>query len=551
MLLDANKIIDAMPNPLLVAEAVRGADGKISDFKIITLNTAFATFAPKENDSAALSEFFKDSLSCDVPAVAIGAEAVEKAAQKEASFRAEGTGRWFRAVFSGLAEPFLVISLTDITKEKNRDEELREERFRDRLTRLPSRPCVKDAIDREKNSAERSNGKFGTLVVDLDNIKDINDMNGQLAGDEVITRAADILRSFEGGGVSLFNFGGDEFLMLIGGKKSADEILDVANRAFKALKRENISASGGISFFPDHTRDSDKLVQFADMAMEMAKRAGKGKFIGFENSMRDSLVEKLTLQKKLTEATLTCGFQQYYQPQFDVQTGKLRGFEALIRWFDGEKFIPPDVFIPVAEETRLIIPIGKWVVNTALASLKKWRDKFGFDGIMSINVSPVQMMQENFLPGLESALKKYQVDPAFVEVEVTEGVMIENMSLAIDTLEKIKSMGIRISLDDFGTGYSSLSYLQKLPLDTLKIDKSFIKGITSDETQANITNAIINMVSNMGLDTIAEGVEDTRQLQMLNRFHCHTTQGFLQGKPMTKEKCEKYLSGDRAALDTI
>ena len=266
--------------------------------------------------------------------------------------------------------------------------------------------------------------------------------------------------------------------------------------------------------------------------------------------MQRIFIQQLTMQTRMTTAVLENKFEQYYQPQFDVQTGVLRGFEALIRWNDEQLGpISPSVFIPLAEESGLIIPIGKWVMETAFQTLKKWENDYNFDGVMSVNVSPVQLKQESFIPELKELIKKHDINPSLLEIEVTEGVLIHNMNNTIEKLNAIKEMGIRISLDDFGTGYSSLSYLQKLPLNTLKIDKAFINDITAqDGVQANITSSIINMVDKMGLETIAEGVEHTEQLDLLSKFNCTVVQGFLRGKPMPFNLCDDYLAGNKDAL---
>jgi EAL domain-containing protein (putative c-di-GMP-specific phosphodiesterase class I) len=269
--------------------------------------------------------------------------------------------------------------------------------------------------------------------------------------------------------------------------------------------------------------------------------------------MQRELIQKLTLQTKMTSAILDSNFHLYYQPQFDITSRELRGFEALIRWEDEEiGSVPPSVFIPMAEETGLIIPIGNWVLNSAIRTLKEWQEKYSFKGIVSVNISPIQLKQENFVDTLFSILDKYKVDYNYLELEITEGVMINNMRATIEKLQSLRSMGLKVSLDDFGTGYSSLNYLQTLPLNTLKIDKTFIADITSnDGVQANITSSIIKMVENMGLETIAEGVENEEQLDLLKGFNCNIVQGFFSGKPMSLERCNAFLAGDKSALLTI
>lgn len=570
---DVKSIIDAIPCPTVLARPVRDGGGVLVDLHVEMLNDAFVA-VPEINDDdeieaiksrKSLKSIFSAYIVGSVPILHLASLALA-ANRSEATFYMPSTKRWYMATLEATAEGvkqpraatlsadrLIVLTLQDITSDKQHVQELRKIAHRDRLTRLPTRVSAADALEVAKDTASFNNDKFGILLVDLDDIKDINDMNGQAAGDDAIRAAADVMRAFRDDRMTLFNYGSDEFLLIIPHQKSEEGIFDVARKVFESFKNEGVRASGGIAIYPDHTDNTDRLVQFADMAMGVAKQTGKNRFVSFENTMHESFVSRLTMQKRLTEAVLMCSFKQYYQPQFDVKTGELRGFEALIRWQDDNgKFVPPDVFIPIAEETHLIIPIGKWVLNTACSTLKKWQDKYNFKGIMSVNVSPVQMMQENFLSELIATVEKHKLDPASIEVEVTEGVMIDNMRLAVQTLNSIKKMGMRVSLDDFGTGYSSLNYLQKLPLDTLKIDKSFINNITDKNgVQAKITNSIIGMVSSMGLDTIAEGVEDIEQLALLRKFNCNTVQGYLEGKPMPLDKCDEYLAGNIDALDRL
>lgn len=262
------------------------------------------------------------------------------------------------------------------------------------------------------------------------------------------------------------------------------------------------------------------------------------------------LYNEYSFKNKLIKALDTRGIELYFQPQVDISTKTLRGFEALVRWNDPELgWINPEDFIPMAEESNLIIPLGDWVLDSCCYYLKKWKKDFDFNGILSVNVSPVQLKNPTFLSDLCSTIKKYDVSPNQIEIEITEGVLIENMEKAVELLNKIKSLGIGISLDDFGTGYASLSYLQTLPLTTLKIDKSFITNIAAESSKsADITNAIVSLVTKMGLETIAEGVENSEQLEILESINCKNTQGFLMGKPMPVELCERMLSGDVSAI---
>ena len=294
----------------------------------------------------------------------------------------------------------------------------------------------------------------------------------------------------------------------------------------------------------------DELFQYADMAMYEVKKSGKNAVYFFEQLMQEKFAERICLENKLTNAIDTSCLELYFQPQVDITTKTLRGFEALVRWYDSELgWIKPDQFIPMAEESKLIIPLGDWVLDQSCYYLAKWQREYNFQGIMSINVSPIQLKNPTFLFDLNSAIRRHNIDPRKIEIEITEGIFIDNIEDTVELLSRIKELGIGISLDDFGTGYSSLSYLQVLPLTTLKIDKSFIANISSEQSkEADITNAIVSLVTKMGLDTIAEGVENPEQLKVLEAINCKNIQGFLMGKPMGANLCERMLAGDESAV---
>ncbi len=268
------------------------------------------------------------------------------------------------------------------------------------------------------------------------------------------------------------------------------------------------------------------------MAVHYAKKNGKNSFIYFEPEMQRVFIQHLTIQTRMNAALLESSFTQYYQPQFDIQTGKLRGFEALIRWDDEELgSISPSAFIPLAEETGLIIPIGRWVLKSAITTLKTWQEKYNFTGIMSVNVSPIQLRSDNFISELDELIEQYKIKPELLEIEITEGVMINNMNDAIDKLRKIKAMGLRVSLDDFGTGYSSLSYLTFLPAQKVKIDKSLVDNYLVDGKETFIEN-IVHLVHDLGMKLTVEGVEQKWQYDKLSKMGCDFVQGYFFSKPM-------------------
>lgn len=546
---DFSSILNAFSSPILIAKPIRDGS-KIIDFELVFANNSFfSSVSPKISKCQRFSEF-KDLLNHNVPWIDLGDKALNGIFVSPIDYYSDLSNSWFEVQIRGTKDEMIVVNLSNITEKKNNEQKLRDTAFLDSLTSLPNRNQFDEEFQHMLERAEFDGNKLGLLLINIDNIKNINDAKGHQAGDEIIKKAAEILKQFSKRIISSYRFGGDEFLAVIQNSISTDSIGNITDTILEAFMIQEINVSGGISVYPDNSCNKEELLRFADIAMHSAKKDGKNQFQFFKPDMQRIFIQKLNIQNRMTQAVLSSSFTLSYQPQFDVKTGELRGFEALIRWHD-EQFgqIPPSVFIPLAEECGLILPIGTWVLNTAFSTLKKWQTKFNFTGVISVNLSPIQLKQPDILIELKNLLTTYDLNPNFIEIEITEGIMIDNMDDAVSKLKMLKDMGFRVSLDDFGTGYSSLSYLQMLPLDTLKIDKSFINDITSENgIQANITNSIISMVSNMGLTTIAEGVEQNSQLELLRKFNCNIIQGFLLGKPMSQERCEEYISGNKSAL---
>lgn len=546
---DFPSILNAFSSPILIAKPIHDGS-KVIDFELVFANDSFySTVSPKISACKRFSEF-KDMLNHTVPWIDLGDKAMNGIFVAPIDYFSELSNSWFELQIRGSKDGMIVVNLTDITEKKNNEQKLRDTAFLDSLTSLPNRNQFNEEFPHMLERAEFEGNKLGLLLINIDNIKNINDAKGHQAGDEIIKKAAQILGQFSKRIISSYRFGGDEFFAVIQNTATTDSIGNITDTILEAFMIQEINVSGGISVYPDNSCNREELLRFADIAMHSAKKDGKNQFQFFKPDMQRIFIQKMNIQNRMMQAVLSSKFTLSYQPQFDVKTGELRGFEALIRWND-EQFgqIPPSVFIPLAEECGLILPIGTWVLHTAFSTLKKWQTKFNFTGVISVNLSPIQLKQPDILIELENLLRTYDLNPNFIEIEITEGIMIDNMDDAVSKLKMLKDIGFRVSLDDFGTGYSSLSYLQMLPLDTLKIDKSFINDITSKNgIQANITNSIISMVSNMGLTTIAEGVEQNSQFELLKRFNCNIIQGFLLGKPMTQERCEEYISGNKSAL---
>lgn len=550
--LDFTYILNNYASPILIIKPVYDGS-KISDFEIIFKNE---TFLSQLNYSITNYKFyseFKDKITDKIDWIGLAERALKNEMLQPVVYKSNLVNNWFRMKMQGLNGELVILTLENVTNEIAKDEALKDSIMHDFLTGLPNRAKFSEDITSYFSNAKENDTFTAFLLVDIDNMKGINDLKGHQKGDEILCQSADILRMFERSKITSYRFGDDEFMVVIPSAATLDSIVNITDTIFEAFQMKNIYVSGGITVYPSDSEAEEDLLRFMDIAVQCAKKDGKNRFEFFEPNMQRLFIQKLNMQAKMTDAVLERDLYLVYQPQFDVATGELRGFEALSRWHDSELGdISPVMFIPIAEESGLIIPISKWVLNTAFAALKKWQDEFNFTGVLSVNISPLHLKQETFVPEIVSIIDKYDLNPNFIEIEITEGIMIDNMDDAVGKLKQLKQMGFRISLDDFGTGYSSLSYLQKLPLNTLKIDKSFINNITAkDGIQANITNSIIKMVSHMGLDTIAEGVERSAQLEVLKKFNCHIVQGFLRGKPMTIESCNKYLSGDNTALVKI
>ena len=550
--LDLSSILDAFSSPVMVAKPVYDGS-KLADFEILHINEAFKKSIKHSICSGHSFLEIRDILNADIPWFDIAEKTINGINLEPVTYYSEQLHCWMRVQMRGTSDGLLVVNIEDVTEEKNHAQKLKKTAYHDFMTGLPNRNQFNEEFPAFLMKAEFNSTKVGVLIVDIDNMKYINDSKGHSAGDKILIDAAKVLSQFKNSNIIAYKHGDDEFLVIIQNANTVDTIINSCDAIFEAFQLNNINVSCGLSVFPDDSKDENDLLRYSDIAVHCAKKQGKNQFQAFVPEMQKTFIQKLSIQNKMTQAVLESKFKQVYQPQFDVKSNTLRGFEALIRWHDEELGdIPPSVFIPMAEECGLIIPIGNWVINTAFSTLKQWQTKYDFKGIISINLSPIQLKQPSIIDDIKNCLDKYQLSPNFVEIEITEGIMIDSMEDAISKMKTLKDMGFKISLDDFGTGYSSLSYLQMLPLDTLKIDKSFINDITSkDGIQANITNSIIMMVSQMGLDTIAEGVEHDEQYELLKKFNCHIIQGFLCGKPMTEERCSAYLSGNQAALISL
>ncbi|MFT5519881.1 MAG: diguanylate cyclase (GGDEF)-like protein/PAS domain S-box-containing protein [Enterobacterales bacterium] len=439
---------------------------------------------------------------------------------------------------------------SDITYRKRSEEELRKLANYDSLTKLPNRSLFMDRLSHAIASAKRSNTMFALLFIDLDHFKTINDSLGHSVGDELLRKVAQRLTRCVREADTVARLGGDEFVIILENIHDADQVGVCADKIIRRMKK-SIEVSGtvlitspsiGIGIYPEDGQDIETLIKNSDIAMYSAKEKGRNNYQFFTEEMTSSAVERLNIQNKLIEAIEKNQLELYYQPKVYSVTGELTGFEALIRWIHPEDgMISPADFIPVAEETGLIVPMGDWILEQAISQAKKWSEINASCCAIAINLSARQFQQENLPKTVGSLLEKYKLEPKYIELEITEGTLMANMEHAISTLKTLGEMGICLSLDDFGTGYSSLSYLKRFPVNKLKVDQSFVRDITTDPGDASIVASIITLAHNLGLNVVAEGCETLEQLKFICSYHCEEVQGYLFSRPLPRAEAEEIL----------
>ncbi|MGO3296924.1 MAG: putative bifunctional diguanylate cyclase/phosphodiesterase, partial [Marinobacter sp.] len=389
--------------------------------------------------------------------------------------------------------------------------------------------------------ARRENSMVGVMFLDLDNFKHINDTLGHDAGDNLLIEAARRISSCLRGTSTVARLGGDEFLVILPGLTGPESSSQVAERILEnftpayALNGQEVfvTTSIGIAIFPTDSDNSGTLLQHADAAMYQAKHQGKSSYAHFSPEMSEVSHERLQMESRMRRALELQEFELYYQPIVDTTTGELRAAEALLRWNNPVMgMVMPDRFIPLAEETGLIIPIGVWVLEQACLAAKGWKESTGQDIGISVNVSPRQFRDPGFTKAVMGALSNNNLAPERLELEITERLLLDNSIETADILRELDRAGIRLSVDDFGTGYSALSYLKSYPFDTLKIDKSFIQDVMKEPEDAALVRAIINMAHSLGLAIVAEGVEEESQTYFLKREGCDFAQGFFYSHPL-------------------
>ncbi len=449
---------------------------------------------------------------------------------------------------------YYVASFMDVSARKEAEEQIRKLAYHDVLTGLPNRLLLRDRLQHAMASAQRHQHHLAVLFIDLDSFKNVNDSLGHAAGDlllmSVASRLCGCVREVD----TVARLGGDEFVVVLENLENEANAVAVAAKIHATLARpmtvgtQNLhaAASIGIAIYPEDGESADTLMQNADTAMYQAKARGRGNSRFFAPIMNEQAREKLELENTLLGSLERDEFQLYYQPILDLASGTLSSVEALIRWHSPERgLIPPDKFIPIAEETGAIVRIGDWVIQQACRDLAAWRALGLTAPRVSVNISPRQFRQPGLTSRIHGILLESGIAASQLELEVTESALMERPDLAANLLHDLKALGMGIVIDDFGTGYSSLAYLKKFPIDKLKIDRSFVCDLLSDKSDREITLAVIALSHNLGLQVTAEGVELQAQLDFLRQHDCDSAQGYFFSRPMPPAAFQAFLASER------
>lgn len=445
-----------------------------------------------------------------------------------------------------------IVRFKDVTKFNSQNDELAYLAYYDILTGLYNRNYFVRLLGEYLGRAEEENETVAVMFLDFDDFRRINDGMGIIVGDELVQLFGQYLSDLMGDNIIISHFNSDIFCIGIYapcGARSVETVYKMISERLKTPFKLSdgqeifITVTVGVAEYPEAASKTLELINCAEIVMFKAKSMGKDKVLYYNDTILDDFLKNVKIENKLKDAVFQQNFMLYYQPQFRTNDRALRGVEALMRWKDDNgKMISPAVFIPIAERSGAIVPIGIWVIEESLRAFAEWKRKYNYSMVMSLNISAIQYRQPDFVDNVLKLMDKYDVSPSEIELEITESILIDDFTEVTEKLVLLRDVGIKISLDDFGTGYSSLSYLKGLPIDTLKIDKSFIDTVITDENTRIITESIIYMVKKLGYETIAEGVETEEQFRYLNEIDCDNIQGYFLGKPMPSEKIEDLLA---------
>jgi diguanylate cyclase (GGDEF)-like protein len=500
-----------------------------------------------EEDRGVVQENIRRRLAGEAQTVRYSFRALRKDGQ-EIELEVHGAATEFQG------RPAIIGTLLDITDRKRAEAQIVYHAYHDPLTELPNRMLFMERLRLQLAQARRQSRKLSIVYFDLDHFKFVNDTLGHSVGDEflqtVATRLKGLVREMD----TVARVGGDEFVILIPDVSRAEDISIVAQKLLNSVARPlqvegralNITASIGIATFPADGEDAETLLRNADTAMYRAKELGRNNFQLCTPELTSKAVERLTIQNGLRLALDRDELVLHYQPVVSLTSGRIVGLEALVRWQHAEKgLIMPGAFISVAEETGLILPLGEWVLGSAAKQLKQWQNNGLPDLRMAVNVSARQFREPSLVRTIERALGDSEVKPQHLEIEITESIAMESAEVVVANLESLRNMAVGISIDDFGTGYSSLTYLKRYPINSLKIDRSFVTDVATNPADAGIVRAVVEMAHGMKLNVIAEGVETKDQFAHLQKYGCDEMQGYWFSKPLPVEAINKLLAEEK------
>ncbi|PAU65755.1 two-component system response regulator [Pseudomonas sp. PIC25] len=544
--------LEASYNGMLICDA-RGAD-----LPIIYVNPAFERITGySAKEALGRNCRFLQGDERDQP----GVEEIRRCLREKSdvnvvlrNFRKDGSPFWNNLYIAPVPDEHGEIThfigvQNDISEQKRYETELAYNASHDVLTGLPNRALLEDRLIQGCRISQRYNRSLAVMFIDLDGFKPINDTMGHSVGDQILIEVARRMSQQVRPGDTVARLGGDEFIVLLPDLARDEDVLLVAERLIDSLARPyraqgidlHITASIGITLSDGEVEQPMQLIQQADLAMYKAKQQGRNNYQWYTTDLNQKVSERVALRNELQKAIEGKDFELYYQPQIDGRSGRITGVEALLRWHHAEQgLIPPAQFVPVAEDTGQIIPLSLWVLSTACQQIRQLNEQ-GLNLVVAVNVSPLQFQRTNFVDSVQAALQESQLPPTQLELEITETVLLDNAERAIHILHALKGLGVRVSIDDFGTGFSSLNYLKRLPIDKVKIDRSFVHEVISDRHDAAITQGIISMAHHLNLKVTAEGVETEPQYAFLKKSHCDEFQGYFFARPMPFAQLQQFL----------
>ena len=476
--------------------------------------------------------------------------------RKSEVFKIKGKRAWFECETSVAYNEFMqplkkVVRFKDVSKNKMQNDELAYMAYYDVLTGLYNRNYFVRLLGEWIRRAQDENQVVSVIFIDIDDFRKINDGMGIVIGDEVVQIVGQYLREFSCDDIIASHINSDIFCVAIYNPSCSRSVESFHKQVQEHLKQGirlssgeelNITVSMGVAEYPEAAKNALELINCAEIVMFKAKASGKNAIQYFDAPILNEFLNTVQIENKLREAIFNQNFSLKFQPQYYIEDNRLRGVEALIRWRDDDgNMISPAIFIPIAEKNGTIIPIGNWVMGEAIRQFAGWKKKYGYEMILSLNISALQYKRPDFIDLLMKHVRENQVEPEEIELEITETVLIDDFKAVIERMLVLQDYGFRVSLDDFGTGYSSLSYLSGLPLNTIKIDKAFIDSVLVDPATKIVMESIIQMVHRLGYESIAEGIESYDQVEYLQEIGCDVIQGYLLGKPLDSDEIEELI----------